>query len=295
MLLSMTGFGNSSQSSDLASVSVELKAVNNRYLKVSMKLPDVAARFESDVEKLIRENILRGSVQLSFQIRRNGASAGYAIDSEVLQAYVNQLAGVRESLKYPEETPALADLLQLPGVIAEAGFSGDAAESIWPLMKAAVTEALQQFHEFRLVEGESMRVDLSHQCDTIETQLAEVETKAPDVVSLYREKLLERVRKAIGDTEVPVEDKDVIREVAMFADRCDINEEITRLRSHIQQFVAFLNGDKSLGRKLEFVSQEMFREINTIGSKANNVGIAHCVVEMKSAIERIREVLQNVE
>ena len=140
-----------------------------------------------------------------------------------------------------------------------------------------------------------MRVDLSNQCDTIETQLAEVETKAPEVVSGYREKLLERVRKAIGDTDIPVEDKDVIREVAMFADRCDINEEITRLRSHIQQFNAFLNGDKSLGRKLEFVSQEMFREINTIGSKANNVGIAHCVVEMKAAIERIREVLQNVE
>lgn len=260
-----------------------------------MRLPEVAARFESDVEKLIREHILRGSVQLSFQIRRNGASAGYAIDSDVLQAYVSQMAAVRESLKYPDEVPALADLLQLPGVVAEAGFSGAAEESIWPLMKSAVTEALAQFHDFRLTEGESMRVDLANQCDTIETQLAEVETKAPEVVSGYREKLLERVRKAIGDTDIPVEDKDVIREVAMFADRCDINEEITRLRSHIQQFNAFLNGDKSLGRKLEFVSQEMFREINTIGSKANNVGIAHCVVEMKAAIERIREVLQNVE
>ena len=140
-----------------------------------------------------------------------------------------------------------------------------------------------------------MKTDLTLQCTTIETQLAEVETKAPDVVTSYREKLLERVRKAIGDTEIPVEDKDIIREVAVFADRCDINEEITRLRSHLQQFDAFLNGDKSLGRKLEFVSQEMFREINTIGSKANNVGIAHCVVEMKAAIERIREVLQNVE
>ena len=150
-------------------------------------------------------------------------------------------------------------------------------------------------HRFAFLLAKRMKTDLTLQCTTIETQLAEVETKAPDVVTSYREKLLERVRKAIGDTEIPVEDKDIIREVAVFADRCDINEEITRLRSHLQQFDAFLNGDKSLGRKLEFVSQEMFREINTIGSKANNVGIAHCVVEMKAAIERIREVLQNVE
>lgn len=295
MLLSMTGFGNSSQSSDSASVSVELKAVNNRYLKISMRLPEVAARFESDVEKLVREHIVRGSVQLSFQIRRTGSSDGYAINSDVLQSYVGQLAAVRQSLQQPEETPSLVELLQLPGVISEAGFSGAADASIWPMMKTSVSEALKMFHDFRQTEGESMRVDLSHQCETIETQLEEVEKKAPDVVSGYREKLLERVRKAIGDTEVPVEDKDVIREVATFADRCDINEEITRLRSHIQQFYAFLNGEKSLGRKLEFVSQEMFREINTIGSKANNVGIAHCVVEMKAAIERIREVLQNVE
>lgn len=294
----MTGFGNASHSSEEASVSVELKAVNNRYLKVSMRLPEAVARFESDVEKLIREHIARGSVQLSFRIRTNSGSNGFAIDADVLKSYADQLTQFGESnplISTGVRTPALTEFLQLPGVVAEAEVSTNAEETVWPLMKSALLETLQQFDAFRKQEGESMRVDLALQCSTIESQLAEVEQKAPDVVTGYREKLLERVRKAIGDTEIPIEDKDVIREVAIFADRCDINEEVTRLRSHIQQFETFLNGEKSLGRKLEFVSQEMFREINTIGSKANNVGIAHCVVEMKAAIERIREVLQNVE
>lgn len=296
MLLSMTGFGNASHSSDEASVSVELKAVNNRYLKVSMRLPEAVTRFESDVEKIIREHIARGSVQLSFRIKSNSTSGGYSVDADVLNSYMQQLSSFEAAHQYGDgKQPSLTDLLLLPGVISESEASADAEKTVWPLLKEALLESLQQFHAFRQQEGESMKTDLTLQCTTIETQLAEVETKAPDVVTSYREKLLERVRKAIGDTEIPIEDKDVIREVAMFADRCDINEEITRLRSHLQQFDAFLNGEKSLGRKLEFVSQEMFREINTIGSKANNVGIAHCVVEMKAAIERIREVLQNVE
>lgn len=296
MLLSMTGFGNASLTSDTASVSVELKAVNNRYLKVSIRLPDIAARFESDIEKLIRERIARGSLQLSFRIKTNSSDNGYVLDASVLSQYVAQLQAISTQVPNVQNSDlSITDLLQLPGVIVERDLPDNAEEAIWPLIKTGLQEALDQFQAFRTTEGESMRVDLASQCEVIEEQLAEVENSAPNVVREYREKILDRVRKAVLEAEVPVEEKDVIREVAMFADRCDINEEITRLRSHLAQFDEFLNGDKSLGRKLEFVSQEMFREINTIGSKANNVGIAHCVVEMKAAIERIREVLQNVE
>ena len=140
-----------------------------------------------------------------------------------------------------------------------------------------------------------MLEDLSRQCQTIDEQVDRVSELAPGVVSEYRQKLLDRLRSAMEESGVSISESDVIREVAIYADRCDINEEITRLRSHLQQFRTFLEGDQSLGRKLEFLGQEMFREINTIGSKANNVEIAHHVVEMKAAIERIREVLQNVE
>ncbi|MEO2012738.1 MAG: YicC/YloC family endoribonuclease [Fuerstiella sp.] len=296
MLLSMTGFGNALRQSDSAYVSIELKAVNNRYLKVSMRLPDVVARFESDIEKLVRQNIARGAIQLSFRVRLTSQSSGFSIDRSVLDSYLQQLAEVTNELSAEKVSPvALSDLLQLPGVVSESELSVESVESVWPTLEAALRETLEQFHDFRRTEGESMLQDLKLQCNSIEQQVDEVEKYAPVVVSEYREKLLERVRKAIQDTDVPLKDKDVIREVALFADRCDINEEITRLRSHIQQFHRFLDDKKSLGRKLEFLGQEMFREINTIGSKANNVTIAHSVVEMKAAIERIREVLQNVE
>lgn len=140
-----------------------------------------------------------------------------------------------------------------------------------------------------------MRLDLERQCEVIETEVSQVATVAPQVVTEYRDKILDRVRRLIGDASINIGDNDVIREVALFADRCDVNEEITRLRSHTEQFRRLMNGETSQGRKLEFIGQEMFREINTIGSKANQVTIALSVVEMKAAIERMREVLQNVE
>ncbi len=296
MLLSMTGFGNAGQQTEHAHATVELKAVNNRYLKLSMRLPDMVARFESDIEKLVRTVITRGSVQLSLRIRLSSGTNGHSIDSDVLASYMEQLEGVQSKLNINEAArPQLSDILQLPGVISETEVSADVVESLWPTVKGVISEALKQFDEFRRTEGESMLQDLKLQCDTIAAQVDEVAKHSPAVVTEYREKLLERVRKATTDVGVVIEDSDAIREVALFADKCDINEEITRLRCHIEQFHDFLDSKSSMGRKLEFLGQEMFREINTIGSKANNVTIAHSVVEMKAAIERIREVLQNVE
>lgn len=296
MLLSMTGFGNATQQSEHAYASVELKAVNNRYLKLSMRLPDMVAKFESDIEKLIRTVITRGSVQLSLRVRLNAETCGHSIDKNVLTQYLTQLEDVQAQLQLGDAgRPNLSDMLQLPGVIAETEVTPDVVESLWPTVKNVLTEALEHFDDFRRQEGESMLQDLKLQCQTIESQVDECASHAPAVVAEYREKLLDRVRKAVSETDSKIEDSDVMREVAVFADRCDINEEITRLRSHIEQFHRFLDSESSMGRKLEFLGQEMFREINTIGSKANNVTIAHSVVEMKAAIERIREVLQNVE
>ena len=137
--------------------------------------------------------------------------------------------------------------------------------------------------------------DLRLNAGIISEQLMQVADLAPQVVASFRDRLLERVKELLATSDVSVDSSDLIREVSIFSERCDINEEITRLRSHLEQFETFLQGDSSQGRKLEFLSQEMFREVNTIGAKANNVAIAHSVVEMKSAVEKIREVLQNVE
>lgn len=287
----MTGFGNSTSQTDTIAVSVELRAVNNRYLKINMRLPDSVNRFENRIEKLVRSRISRGTVQLSVRVRFPRNMSGYVIDAEAIQEYRRQL----ETLSDGGDTAALADLLALPGVVAESDLSSETIDSFWPVIEQTVSESLNQFDEFRKTEGDQMQEDLHRQCQLIAEQVDEIARLAPDVVAEYRAKLLDRLTRAIGDAGVTVSEADVIREVAVYADRCDINEEITRLRSHLQQFDTFLNGDTSLGRKLEFLGQEMFREINTIGSKANNVAIAHNVVEMKAAIERIREVLQNVE
>ena len=290
MLLSMTGFGSSASQTEAITVSVELRAVNNRYLKLSLRLPDALTRFESRIEQLIRKRIARGAVQLSLRTRFPRDVTGFSIDSETITTYQQQLSDLS-----PDAAVALSDLLTLPGVVVESDLTPETIDSLWPVVESTISESLDQFEEFRRTEGQQMLEDLSRQCQTINEQVDRVSELAPGVVSEYRQKLLDRLRSAMEESGVSISESDVIREVAIYADRCDINEEITRLRSHLQQFRTFLEGDQSLGRKLEFLGQEMFREINTIGSKANNVEIAHHVVEMKAAIERIREVLQNVE
>jgi uncharacterized protein (TIGR00255 family) len=290
----MTGFGNSTSQSDAVSISVELRAVNNRYLKLNMRLPDSLNRFESRIEKLIRSRIARGTVQLSIRARHPRSVSGYVIDGEVIQEYRRQLE-VLAADGNNAQSPSLTDLIGLPGVVTESELLPEVIDSLWPTIEQAVSESLTQFEDFRQTEGNQMQADMHRQCQLISDQVGEVTQLAPTVVAEYRTKLLDRITRAVGESGVTINDSDVIREVAVYADRCDINEEITRLRCHLQQFDTFLNSDQSLGRKLEFLGQEMFREINTIGSKANNVAIAHSVVEMKAAIERVREVLQNVE
>lgn len=286
----MTGFGHSSLQTSLAHVSAELKSVNNRYLKLSLRLPDSLARFEADIERVIRSRIARGAVQGTIRVRFLSGQTDHQLDLQVLHSYQQQLGTVVSAAEIP-----LAALLALPGVVIESEVDDAQLSALWPDLERCLNETLDQFDDFRRREGQSMRDDLSLQCDVIEQQLVSVIELSPTVVIDYRDKLLERVRRLMADLNVTLSETDIIREMAIFADRCDINEEITRLKSHIEQFRRMLAADSSQGRKLEFISQEMFREINTIGSKANSTTIAHCVVEMKAAIERIREVLQNLE
>jgi uncharacterized protein (TIGR00255 family) len=288
----MTGFGSATCDRDGVHVSAEIKSVNNRYLKLSARLPDAVSRFEGEVERLVRSRVARGTIQLVVRVRFPAGQTEYQIDANAISGYRDQLNALQAGT---DTQVAASDLLQLPGVIVEREFDDDAVKALWPALESTLIESLDHFDDFRRREGEFMRQDLDRQCSNIVAQLDDVAQLTPQVVAEYKARLLERLRKLIEDSGVTINDSDVIREVAMFADRCDINEEITRLRSHIDQFQRLLNGEESQGRKLEFIGQEMFREINTIGSKANNVSIAHCVVEMKASIERIREVLQNVE
>lgn len=290
----MTGFGASKGENERLSVAVEIRAVNNRYLKVTSRFPDAYAALEGEIERVVREHVSRGTVTVAFEVRPASGVSAAQFNAEVLTAYWNQLKDLSRQLAVG--VPAdLNSLLTLPGVVTDSARGELDAERDWPILKAQLEEAISKFKEFRQREGRSMGDDLRLNAKIISRSLDEIVKTASEVVNQYRDKLLDRIRELLKGTGVVISEPDLIREVSMYADRCDINEEITRLRCHLEQFEAFLSDKVSQGRKLDFLTQEMFREVNTIGSKANNVSLARCVVEMKSAVEKIREVLQNVE
>lgn len=294
MLLSMTGFGDARGEDSRLHVSAEARTVNNRYLKVAIRCPDAYGALESRIEKLVRESIARGTVTVLLRVQQVGARRNYSVSPDVVEMYWRQVQSMAARLQAPP-LDNLGWLLTLPGTVIDETPDEVDVEADWPLIESVVRAAMTKLQTFRQEEGRSIQADLQKQSAVIEEQLAIITDVAPQVVEQYRQRLHERLQQVLHDHGVTIEPSDLVREVGIYADRCDINEEITRLRCHLEQFEAFLSGSDSMGRKLDFLSQEMVREINTIGSKANNVTIAHRVVDMKTAVEKIRENLQNVE
>jgi uncharacterized protein (TIGR00255 family) len=290
----MTGFGDFRGQDDRLCVAIEVRSVNNRYFKLVVKSPERFQPLEGEIERVVRESITRGTVNVLLRVDGIAASLGYRLDAAVLKSYWQELNGLSSALGQAPPRD-LGGLLALPGVVVEGDTTRADPREAWPLIESTLREALKKLREFRAAEGASMAQDLQTNLKVVSTQLDEIATKAPEIVREFRDKLHERVRELLAGSESSVQPADLIREVSIFADRCDIGEEILRLRSHIEQFQAFVLEPQSQGRKLEFLTQEMVREANTIGSKANNVQVAHAVVEIKSAIERIREVVQNLE
>ena len=294
MLLSMTGYGDARRQTDRLNVAVEVRAVNNRYLKVMTKCPEAYAPVELEIEKVVRESVGRGTVSVTVRVRTLGGRQQFDLDRDVLENYWRQLNHLADSIHLAVPTD-LGSLLQLPGLVVEVERDPSDCQSDWPVICETLRKALGKLHEFRSAEGASMQRNLQTNARVVTDDLEKVASLTPQVVVEYRDRILQRVRELLDRTDVTVDESNLLREVSIFADRCDINEEITRMRSHLHQFESFLHQESSQGRKLEFLVQEMFREVNTIGTKANNVSIAHCVVKMKATIEKIREILQNVE
>jgi uncharacterized protein (TIGR00255 family) len=290
----MTGFGDARGQNDRLSMSVEVRAVNNRYFKLVTKTPERYQALEGDIERVVRESISRGTVNVSVRVENVAGGMAYRLDAPVLQGYWQQLTLLTSSLGV-QPPDNVGSLLSLPGVVVDGDAStGDPRED-WPLIESSLREALGKLGEFRAVEGASMEEDLQANLRIIATELEQIADRAPQIVHEFRDKLLVRVGELLRDGQASVGPADLIREVSIYAERCDVAEEILRLRSHLDQFQAFVRQPQSAGRKLDFLTQEMVREVNTIGSKANNVEVAHAVVEIKAAVERMREVLQNVE
>lgn len=294
MLLSMTGHGEARKQQNGTAVAVELRTVNNRYFKISTRSNFLNAAFEPLVESVVREHIHRGTVNANIQVDRQSSPDDYVLDEIVLESYRRQLE--RVSAKWNDAaTIHPQTLLGLPGVVREKSIGEDAVEQLWPLVHETLVEALRSLARSRAQEGQAMGRDLNENIQSITTAVAAIEARAPEVAAGYRGRLLERVNQYVSEMGVSITGGDVAREVALFADRTDISEEVVRLRSHLQQFGKLVASDEPAGRKLDFVTQEMFREVNTIGSKAQDGPIAACVIDAKAAIERIREMVQNVE
>jgi uncharacterized protein (TIGR00255 family) len=304
MLYSMTGFGAAACKEENISVSVELKAVNNRHFKLSLRMTDGYSALEQRVEPLIRTVIERGTINAHVRIVGARNDSGYQINTAVLQAYMKQLSDVaaifERSSSYDttlDRFALLPSVIALPGVVSIENDNNDEAdnEKIGLLLEKAIREALDALQTMRKTEGESMAKDLTANIESLRQLIGNITELAPRIAPLYRQKLKERIEKAMAEQGLSLGDADFVRELAVYADRCDISEELVRFQSHLEQFTQVMQSKESCGRKLDFLTQELFREVNTVGSKANDADITKCVVEIKTVIERIREMVQNVE
>ena len=294
MINSMTGYGEAQGEGNGISYVVAIKTVNNRYFKNVVKLPEMVAFLEEDVEKLLRANLGRGTVNYVLRLKDASADALFAIDQTALKAIVEKLsragtsAGIRATID-------ISNLLSLPGIIRPASPDAEKAERIRDVILGISREALAQVKKMRAVEGGFLEADLNERCRAIKQDLEHIYARRAVVMQEYAEKLKKRVDELLAHAELKLEEEILMREVAIFADRSDISEEISRLDSHLQQFAQCCRGNDQAGRRLDFISQEMLREANTIASKASDTEITRLVVDIKCQIDRIKEQVQNVE
>ncbi|MFO1458784.1 MAG: YicC/YloC family endoribonuclease [Verrucomicrobiota bacterium] len=289
---SMTGYGRGEQIRAGTRVLVELRSVNRRQVEVSLRLPPELDPVESRLREEILKNVARGRVDARVFLELPAESSGTRLNAAVAAAYARELTELTSRLGLTGGV-TLEALLRCPGVLQTSPAEGD-PEASWALVGPALRQALDAFNGMRDREGGALAADLSARISELRAAVGRIRDQAPAVVQRYREQMLQRIRLA-GVDGIAADDERVLREVVLFADRSDINEELTRLDSHFAQFDDCLRSQEPLGRKLDFLAQEMNREVNTIGSKANDAAIAADVVLLKTELERFREQAQNVE
>jgi uncharacterized protein (TIGR00255 family) len=288
----MTGYGRGEADVRGAKFSVELNSVNRKQSDIVINLPRDLAELEPRIRQAINENISRGrtNVIVSFHTGVNGAR-NLALDTELARSYHEAMRALQKELNAPGEI-TINTVLQAPGVmrVPEQSLS---AEEAWPAVDRALHIALADLIKMREREGKHLAKDLIHRLKAIRKNLKEVRALHPDVVKKYREALLDRIEKA--GLPIAATDERLLKEISFFADRSDVSEELTRLESHLAQFAHHLRRNEPVGRTLEFITQEIFRELNTLGAKANDAVISQRVVACKAELEKIREQVQNLE
>ncbi len=288
----MTGQGRAKLAVDGMEIEAEVRSVNNRFLKVTFKLTDPLSPFELAMENLVREHLKRGSVHVFVRYSGTGQSQSASINTDLLEHYLRQTIQAVKKTGYPL-TLELGSVLNLPGVLAPGNVADESALS--ELTLKTLSAALLDLNKMRQTEGDAMGRQLLELIRLVRELRGQIEVRAPEVIVEYRKRLESRVRMALNDLGHSADELDILREVLQFSDRCDVREELVRLSSHLDRFEEALEGAESQGRRLDFLIQEIFRETNTIGAKANDATIAHYVVSIKTSVEQMRELVQNVE
>ncbi len=292
MVRSMTGFGRAVRELDGYVISVELKSVNHRYFEFSVRCPRQYGFIEDKIKSFINSRVSRGKVECYISIEAlNTEAASVVVNNTLATAYVSALKEIAQSYDLKEDFGA-GTISRFPDVLVVKKADED-EERIWSLVKSVAEEAVDKFIEMRTTEGQRLYDDVYSRSEFILDCVSFVEDRSPQTVREYNDKLVERVHELLGD--VSLDEGRILQEVAVYADKVAVAEETVRLRSHIEQLRAFLNSEEAVGRKMDFLVQEINRETNTIGSKCNDVEIARKVVDMKAEIEKIREQIQNIE
>ncbi len=292
MILSMTGYGEAHCDEDGVSYALEIRSLNNRYLKLTIKLPEHLQVLEAEVEKVLRERLGRGSITYVVRVRNTNAVGTFEINAGAVRSYVEQLRAIEGCSEMPID---LGTLLSMPGVCEPREFPEDCKEQWWRLLSKMTDQAIERLLVMRQNEGRALRDDLLNHVARVREHIQVIRGRAPEVVKYYQERLRQRVNALLVDVKLELDQEGLTKEVAIFAERCDISEELARLASHLDQFSKVCDSKELAGRKLDFLAQEMLREANTIGSKANDAEVSREIVEIKALIDRLKEQVQNIE
>jgi uncharacterized protein (TIGR00255 family) len=292
MIKSMTGFGRSEIVNEERKIVVEIKAVNHRYCEMNVKLPKKLNYFETSIRTFLKDYIQRGKVDVFITYEdytKSNVCVKY--NSDIAAEYVKYLGEMTRQFSLEDDIRTSA-LARFPEVLSLEEQTAD-TDSIWEHLKEAITQAAEMFVESRIKEGDNLRADLISKLDSMLEMVDFIEGKSPEIISEYKAKITEKINELLENTSI--DDNRIAMEVTLFADKVCVDEEIVRLKSHIQQTKNILGEGGSVGRKLDFIAQEMNREANTILSKSNSLEISDMGINLKTEIEKVREQIQNIE
>lgn len=292
MLRSMTGFGRERAAFEEREILVEIRSVNHRFYEFTARTPRAYGYLDEKLKSLLGGKITRGKVEVSVYIyNKEGVNADITVNKEIAHGYLDALRAAAPELEVQDDLK-LSDIMRLPDLFTVVK-TQENEEQVWEQVKQTAESALEKFVEMREVEGVKMHDDIASRLDFIEQMVKSVEERSPKVNDLYREKLYAKLTELLKDRNI--DDSRVLTEAAIFSEKTAVDEETVRLHSHIAQFRTLINSSEPVGRKLDFLVQEMNREVNTTGSKCSDLEITKTVVDLKSEIEKIREQIQNVE